>query len=173
MELDALDGSRAHVESVKPTNRLQATYNFTVADFHTYFAGEQKALVHNCTQCGQIATSFIDVAAHIRQYASLPSNYITKAQAKALGWENKLGNLATVAPGKSIGGDIFQNKEQLLPGSNGRIWYEADINYTSGFRGTDRILYSNDGLIYRTSDNYKSWSNKCLSTSSIFLMHTA
>ena len=77
----------------------------------------------------------------------LPPNYITKTEAEALGWIPKQGNLTEVAPGKSIGGDIFMNKERLLPYANGRIWYEADINYITGFRGSDRILYSNDGLL--------------------------
>jgi hypothetical protein len=38
-----------------------------------------------------------------------------------------------------------------------RIWYEADINYTSGYRGTERILYSNDGLIFVTYDHYQTF----------------
>ncbi|MCQ8186660.1 HINT domain-containing protein, partial [Parvularcula maris] len=29
-------------------NRIDATYNLTVADFHTYFVGEERVLVHNC-----------------------------------------------------------------------------------------------------------------------------
>ena len=28
--------------------RVDATYNLTVADFETYFVGENKVLVHNC-----------------------------------------------------------------------------------------------------------------------------
>lgn len=58
----------------------------------------------------------------------------------------------------SIGGDIFKNKGNPLPTSNGRIWYEADMNYTSGFRGSDRLLYSNDGLIYKSIDHYKTFT---------------
>ena len=34
-------------------------------------------------------------------------------------------------------------------------WYEADINYTSGKRNKQRILYSNDGLIFVTYDHYR------------------
>lgn len=36
------------VTSVAKTNRSDATYNLTVADFETYFVGEQRVLVHNC-----------------------------------------------------------------------------------------------------------------------------
>ncbi len=88
----------------------------------------------------------------------MPDNFITKAEAKNLGWNPQTGNLNEVAPGKSIGGDIFNNREGLLPNAKNRIWYEADINYTSGFRGSERILYSNDGLIYKTVDHYKSFT---------------
>ncbi|MNW66113.1 Ribonuclease [compost metagenome] len=74
-----------------------------------------------------------------------------------MGWEPSEGNLDQVAPGKSIGGDVFRNREGLLPNKKGRIWYEADIHYTGGKRGSDRILYSNDGLIYQTTDHYKTF----------------
>ncbi|WP_410985312.1 barstar family protein [Bacillus cereus] len=105
-------------------------------------------------------TGFDEVAKYIKEHKTLPGNYITKEQAKALGWKNKEGNLHNVAPGKSIGGNIFRNNEGLLPNKSGRTWYEADINYLSGYRGNDRILYSSDGLIYKTSDHYKTLKEK-------------
>ena len=37
------------------------------------------------------------------------------------------------------------------------IWYEADIDYQSGYRNTYRILYSNDGLIFVTYDHYQTF----------------
>lgn len=96
------------------------------------------------------------MASHLKENGSLPENFITKDQAKALGWDLKKGNLHDVAPGKSIGGDVFQHKEGLLPTAPGRVWREVDTNYGGGFRGFDRILYSNDGLIYKTTDHYKT-----------------
>ena len=39
----------------------------------------------------------------------------------------------------------------------GRVWYEADINYTGGYRNTHRILYSNDGLIFVTYNHYETF----------------
>jgi len=38
--------------------------------------------------------------------------------------------------------------ELSLPEKDGRVWYEADIDYESGFRNTKRIVFSNDGLIF-------------------------
>ena len=51
----------------------------------------------------------------------------------------------------------FKNKNGHLPSSVGRIWYEADINYTNGYRGADRIIYSNDGLVFVTYDHYNTF----------------
>lgn len=103
-------------------------------------------------------TSFAEVAAYIREHGQLPNNFITKNEAKKLGWVAAEGNLHEVAPGMSIGGDRFGNREGLLPNKDGRIWYEADINYEGGRRNADRIVYSNDGLIYMTTDHYKTFT---------------
>lgn len=58
---------------------------------------------------------FDEVANYISQHNELPPNYITKKEARELGWEPSEGNLHEVAPGKSIGGDVFGNREGLLP----------------------------------------------------------
>ena len=61
-----------------------------------------------------------EVALYIHTYGKLPSNYITKSQAKDLGWDSKKANLWEVAKGKSIGGDRFSNRERTLPYKQGR-----------------------------------------------------
>ncbi len=97
------------------------------------------------------------VAAYINEYKRLPHNYITKNEAKKLGWQTK-GTLDKVAPGKSIGGARYGNYEGKLPKKNGRNWKECDIDYVKGNRNAKRIVFSNDGLIYYTGDHYKSFS---------------
>lgn len=87
----------------------------------------------------------------------LPNYYISKTDAENAGWIPILGNLNHVAPGKMIYGGVFKNRQGKLPQSDGRIWYEADINYTSGWRNNDRILFSNDGLIFVTYDHYMTF----------------
>ena len=47
-------GHELAVLSLVPKNRVVPTYNFTVADFHTYFVGHAKVWVHNC-ECGEAA----------------------------------------------------------------------------------------------------------------------
>ncbi|WP_234121994.1 ribonuclease [Clostridium hydrogenum] len=102
-------------------------------------------------------TTFQGVADYIHKYGVLPSNFITKEQAEDLGWEPG-ENLWAYAYGKSIGGDIFTNSEGSLPDAEGRVWHECDINYHGGHRGADRLVYSNDGLIYGTSDHYETFT---------------
>ena len=98
------------------------------------------------------------VAAYIYTFHKLPSNFITKDEAAKLGWVAGKGNLWDVTDEMSIGGDKFGNYEGLLPKKNGRQWYECDVNYTGGFRGDERIVYSNDDLIYYTEDHYESFT---------------
>ena len=102
-------------------------------------------------------TSKDEVALYIHLYNHLPSNFITKNEAKELGWDSSLGNLNKVAPGKSIGGDKFGNREGLLPKKSGRVYYECDIDYKKGSRNAKRIVFSNDGLIYYTEDHYETY----------------
>jgi len=97
-----------------------------------------------------------DVALYIHLYGHLPSNYIKKSEAQALGWSG--GSLEPYAPGCSIGGDYFGNYEGLLPKASGRSYHECDID-TKGksSRGAKRIVFSNDGLIYYSDDHYDSF----------------
>ena len=99
------------------------------------------------------------VALYISVYGHLPSNFITKDEARDAGWVASKGNLDKVCPGMSIGGDHFGNYEGNLPKKKGRKYFECDINFDpkDGHRGAERIIYSNDGLIYYTKDHYKNF----------------
>lgn len=95
------------------------------------------------------------VADYVHQHRQLPDYYIRKGDARRQGWDPAKGNLCSVLPGRAIGGDRFSNREGGLPEKNGRNWFEADVNYQCGRRGSDRMLYSSDGLIYVTRDHYR------------------
>ena len=90
---------------------------------------------------------------------TLPANCITKAEAEALGWKPGKA-LNNYAPGKQLGGDIYQNTNNLLPNASGRTWYEADIGVDNSMSRSNpknpgtRLLYSNDGLLYVSTDHY-------------------
>lgn len=101
-------------------------------------------------------TSAEDVALYLHLYGHLPQNFITKKDARALGWNG--GGLDDYADGKCIGGDRFGNYEGLLPDAPVREYHECDIDTLhAASRGAKRIVYSNDGLIYYTEDHYESF----------------
>ena len=98
-------------------------------------------------------TSRYDVALYIRRFGTLPRNFITKEQARALGWRG--GPLEPYAPGKSIGGDRFGNYERRLPPDNYR---ECDIDTRGKPRGAKRLVYTPKGeRIYYSDDHYKTF----------------
>lgn len=99
-----------------------------------------------------------EVSLYINTYGKLPNNYINKRQAIDLGWESSKGNLWDVTEKMSIGGDKFGNREKILPIKQGRVYYECDINYEGGYRSSERLVYSNDGLVYYTEDHYESFT---------------
>ena len=89
----------------------------------------------------------------LKQSGNLPNNYISQSNLKSLGW--KRGKpVSSFAKGKILTKGIYRNSNGHLPQTSGRIWYEADINYKSGKRNSQRILWSNDGLIFVTYDHY-------------------
>lgn len=95
-----------------------------------------------------------EVAAYIAKHGELPDNFITKTQARYLGW--KSGSVERYAPGKCIGGDRFYNNEGILPA--GKTYYECDIDTLGkSSRGAKRIVFTKSGDIYYTSDHYETF----------------
>lgn len=90
---------------------------------------------------------------YLKAYGKLPNYYITKEEAAKLGY-GKRDNLAEYAPGKMIGGDIYRNKNKILPEKEGRIWFYCDVDFISGNRGSKRLYYSNDGLMFYTETHH-------------------
>lgn len=101
-----------------------------------------------------VYTTAEDVALYLYTYGVLPGNFITKSEARALGWEG--GSLEEYAPGMCIGGDFFGNYEGVLP--EGVTYHECDINTLgASSRGAERLVYSADGDIYYTGDHYETF----------------
>lgn len=95
-----------------------------------------------------------DVALYLITYEYLPSNYMTKDEARKLGWEG--GALSQVIEDKCIGGDVFGNYEGILPEED--TYHECDID-TLGktSRGAKRIVWSDDFDVYYTEDHYETF----------------
>lgn len=92
----------------------------------------------------------------VKYGGNLPDYYITKENAEKNGW--KRGKwLSDFAPDKMITAGIYKNNDGHLPEVEGRVWYEADINYKTGRRNSQRLLWSNDGLLFVTYDHYETF----------------
>jgi ribonuclease T1 len=99
---------------------------------------------------------FVEAIDALDRTQHLPARFVTKDQAEHLGWRPG-SDLWKVAPGKSIGGDRFGNREGLLPAASGRRFFEADLDYAGGSRGAKRLVWSSDGRRWVTVDHYKSF----------------
>ncbi len=88
----------------------------------------------------------------------LPDNFITKKEARQLGWDSAWNYVSDVAPGKSIGGDYFGNYEGKLPTEKGVTYREADCYYRKGKRNAFRIIYSSEGRVWYTEDHYNTFT---------------
>ncbi|MFL8907106.1 ribonuclease domain-containing protein [Helcococcus kunzii] len=97
-----------------------------------------------------------EVALYLHTFGKLPSNYLTKNEAKKLGWDAQKGNLWKVTDKGVIGGDRFGNREGNL--SSNEKYFEADVNYNGGHRGAERLVYTTNGkVIYYSNDHYKNF----------------
>ena len=96
-----------------------------------------------------------EVALYIYTYHHLPSNFMTKKEARKKGWSS--GALHLVIDGMCIGGDYYGNYEGLLP-DVGEDYYECDIDtLKSKKRGSKRIIYTKSGDVWYTGDHYESF----------------
>ena len=115
---------------------------------------------NNQSQTGDISeiSKAEKVIPYVKTNHHLPDFYLTKKEAKKQGWIPSKGNLCDVLPRKAIGGDHFSNREKQLP--EGEQYFEADVNYSCGNRNSDRIIYTQSGDVYLTTDHYKSFQKQ-------------
>lgn len=138
-EVSQEPGSEAQVSTAEPEAAQEAVTNDKFPEYGNYY--------YDVT----------NVVLYLEVYGELPPNYITKSQAQSLGWEG--GSVEKYQKGAAIGGDSFGNREGLLPEADGRRYTECDID-TNGYssRGSRRLVFSNDGLYFYTSDHYETFS---------------
>lgn len=118
----------------------------------------QNTSKNSSTQSIDQLTEEKTVINYVKQNHRLPDYYITKNEARKLGWNASKGNLCEVLPGRAIGGDKFGNRENQLP--QGEKYYEADVNYSCGNRNADRIIFTRNGNVYLTKNHYKSFEKQ-------------
>lgn len=123
--------------------------------------------IYDAVEESGLYTTKDSVAAYLCKFDKLPSNYIGKNEGKSL-YESKTGNTFDkwnfnpwVTLGVMIGGDTFNNRADnpdnyhpSLPEGNYR---EADVDYSAKNRGTKRLIYQSDCVIYYTADHYETF----------------
>ena len=117
--------------------------------------------IYEAVEESGLYTTKDSVAAYLCKFDKLPSNYVGKNEGKSL-YESKTGNTFEkwnfnpwTTIGVMIGGDVFENREGLLPSGS---YYEADVDYSAKNRGTKRLVYQSDCIIYYTADHYETFS---------------
>jgi len=132
------------------SNSEKATSSSSVATKLIYEAVEESGLY----------TTKDSVAAYLCKFDKLPSNYVDKNEGKSL-YESKTGKIFEkwnfnpwTTIGVMIGGDVFENREGLLPSGS---YHEADVDYSAKNRGTKRLIYQSDCVIYYTANHYETF----------------
>ena len=116
--------------------------------------------IYEAVEESGLYTTKDSVAAYLCKFDKLPGNYVGKDEGISL-YESKTGNSFSkwnfnpwTTLGVMIGGDVFENREGLLPNGS---YHEADVDYSAKNRGTKRLIYQSDCVIYYTADHYESF----------------
>ena len=122
-------------------------------DTTTIFIETESSGEKNVPVEGEYYYDLENVVLYLYYYDELPDNYITKKEARSLGWEG--GTPERYLEGSAIGGDSFGNREGLLPAGK---YTECDL-YTLGKdeRGAERLVFTDDEYYY-TRDHYASFT---------------
>lgn len=116
--------------------------------------------IYDAVKESGLYTTKDSVAAYLCKFDKLPDNYVNQSEGKAL-YESETGKTFSkwnfnpwTTIGVMIGGDTFGNREGLLPEGS---YHEADVDYSAKNRGTKRLVYQSDCVIYYTADHYETF----------------
>ena len=126
-----------------------------------------KKSIYDAVEEFGLYTTKDSVAAYLCKFDKLPANYVGKNEGKKL-YESETGNTfekwnfnpwTTISV--MIGGDNFDNfasnpdnYHKTLPEGS---YHEADVDYSGKNRGTKRLVYQSDCIIFYTADHYESF----------------
>ena len=126
--------------------------------------------IYEAVEESGLYTTKDSVAAYLCKFDKLPSNYVGKNEGKSL-YESKTGNTFEkwnfnpwTTIGVMIGGDEFNNHaddpnpDRYHPSLPEGDYLEADVEYSAKNRGTKRLIYQSDCVIYYTADHYETFN---------------
>ena len=116
--------------------------------------------IYEAVEESGLYTTKDSVATYLCKFDKLPNNYVGKDEGISL-YESKTGNTFSkwnfnpwTMLGMMIGGDVYDNHDGQLPSGN---YHEADVDYSAKNRGTKRLIYQSDCVIYYTADHYETF----------------
>ena len=125
--------------------------------------------IYEAVEESGLYTTKDSVAAYLCKFDKLPGNYVGKNEGKSL-YESKTGKTFEkwnfnpwTTIGVMIGGDEFNNHaddpnpDRYHPSLPEGDYLEADVEYSAKNRGTKRLIYQSDCVIYYTADHYESF----------------
>lgn len=120
-----------------------------------------RTLVYDAVEESGQYTTRDSVAAYLCKFDKLPANYVGKNVGQQM-YESETGKAFEkwnfnpwTTIGVMIGGDVFGNNEGILPKGS---YHEADVEYSAKNRGTKRLVYQPDCVIYYTADHYETFT---------------
>ena len=143
-----------------PADASSDNTNVLAPEKNNSSSADIKSIFEAVQESGEYTTRD-SVAAYLCKFDKLPTNYVTQNEGKSL-YESRKGKTFDkwnfnpwTTIGVMIGGDKFGNSEGLLPKGT---YHEADVDYSAKNRGTKRLVYQNDCVIYYTADHYETFS---------------
>lgn len=128
---------------------------------------KSKTILEAVQESGKYTTRD-SVAAYLCKFDKLPSNYVGKNEGQNL-YESKTGKSFEkwnfnpwTTIGVMIGGDKFNNYASNASNYHATLpegsYREADVEYSAKNRGTKRLVYQSDCVIYYTADHYETFN---------------
>jgi Guanyl-specific ribonuclease Sa len=124
--------------------------------------------IYDAVEESGLYTTKDSVAAYLCKFDKLPANYVGKDKGIAL-YESKTGKTFSkwnfnpwTTIGVMIGGDNFNNYASKPDNYHATLpegsYHEADVDYSAKNRGTKRLVYQPDCVIYYTADHYETFT---------------
>ena len=143
-----------------PADASSDNTNVLAPEKNNSSSADIKSIFEAVQESGEYTTRD-SVAAYLCKFDKLPTNYVTQNEGKSL-YESRKGKTFDkwnfnpwTTIGVMIGGDKVGNSEGILPKGT---YHEADVDYSAKNRGTKRLVYQNDCVIYYTADHYETFS---------------
>lgn len=165
-EIELTSSSKSSSSSYKEVSSSSEQIELSSSEEQSSSSVAAKTIYEAVEESG-LYTTKDSVAVYLCKFDKLPSNYVGKNEGKSL-YESKTGNTFSkwnfnpwTTLGVMIGGDTFNNHADnpdnyhpTLPEGN---YHEADVDYSAKNRGTKRLIYQSDCVIYYTADHYESF----------------